>query len=100
MSKLEICARAIYGPPGSWEWSSLEAAIACRRAVRLVLEALKEPSPDMIVASSKALKHHIENLSPYQRKRAGGTKGLRIKRGEKARIRFNAMIDAVLKEGT
>jgi hypothetical protein len=64
--------------------------------VRALLTELRQADDAMVAASGKALKRHIEALPPARRRQAVGPGGLRIKRGEKARLRFAAMIDAVL----
>lgn len=74
----------------------------CDALARVAIEALHDPSPEMILASLGALKKHIDTV-PDELKNNGRRFNGRKKVyyvGDKAKhaLRFNAAIDAALKE--
>lgn len=69
------------------------------RDARAALEALREPTPEMIAACHGALKPHIDALSEEARaaaKKKVLTGGYFVNRDTKAALRWRAMIDAAL----
>lgn len=62
------------------------------------IEAMREPTPEMIAANNAALKGHIDTLPDVVKLiHHGKQAGYMVPRDVKARVRWQAMIDEALK---
>lgn len=118
MTKVEEVARALYEcwpewdsgeavdgfqvtPAGPVPWSAIvemDDAEPYFVAARAAIAAMREPTSEMLDASRRALGKHICSLPKAEREAVVGKKGgFRVyDEALKARVRYQAMVDAIL----